>query len=74
MDSGKRKTGKYSFKDPKIDELISLIPEIECSADFQKKFGSIIPLMKLKMKEGILSTLDQSMIRCITALLFPITS
>ena len=59
MDSEKRKTGKYSFKDPKIDELISLIPEIECSADFQKKYGSIIPLMKLKMKEGILSTLIQ---------------
>ena len=57
MDSGKRKTGKYSFKDPKIDELISLIPEIECSVDFRKKYGSIIPLMKLKMKEGILSTL-----------------
>ena len=59
MDSGKRKTGKYSFKDPKIGELVSLIPEIECSADFRKKNGSIIPLMKLKLKEGILSTLVQ---------------
>ena len=57
MDSGKRKIGKYSFKDPKIDELINLIPEIECSVDFRKKYGSIIPLMKLKMKEGIISTL-----------------
>ena len=57
MEYGKRKTDKYSFKDPKIDELISLIPEIECSADFWKKYGSIIPLMKLKMKEDILSTL-----------------
>ena len=59
MDSGKRKIGKYSFKDPKIDELVSLIPEIECPADFRKKYGSIIPLMKLKMKEGFLSTLVQ---------------
>ena len=59
MDSGKRKTGKYSFKDPKIDELISLIPEIKCSVNFQKNYGSIIPLMKLRMKEGILSTLVQ---------------
>ena len=59
MDSGKRKTGKYSFKDPKIDQLISLIPEIECSVDFWKKYGSIIPLMKMKMNEGILSTLVQ---------------
>ena len=59
MDSGKRKTGKYSFKDPKIDELMSLIPEIECSADFRRKYGSIISLTKLRMKEGILPTLVQ---------------
>ena len=59
MDFGKRKTGKYCFKDPKIDELISLIPEIECSTDFRKKYESIIPLTKLEMKEGILSTLVQ---------------
>ena len=59
MDSGKRKTRKYSFKDPKIDELVSLISEIGCSADFRKKYGSIISLKKLKMKEGILSTLVQ---------------
>ena len=59
MDSGKRKTRKYSFKDPKIDELISLILEIECSAYFQKKYASIIPLMKLRMKEGILLNLVQ---------------
>ena len=59
MYSGKRNTERYSFKDPKIHELISLIPEIECYADFRKKYGSIIPLMKLKMKEGILSTLVQ---------------
>ena len=57
MDFGKRKTKKYSFKDPKIDELMSLIPEIESSTDFQRKYGSIISLMKLRMKEGILSTL-----------------
>ena len=59
MDYGKRKTGKYSFKDPKIDELVSLIPKIECSADFRKKYGSIILLMKLKMKAGVLSTMLQ---------------
>ena len=57
MDSGKRKTGKYSIKDPNIDELISLNSEIECSAYFQKKYASIIPLMKLRMKEGILLNL-----------------
>ena len=59
MDSGKGKTKKYSFKDPKIDELMSMIPEIECHADFRKKYGSLIPLMKLKKKEGIISTLVQ---------------
>ena len=59
IDYGKIKTKKYSFKDPKIDELMSLIPEIESSTDFQRKYGSIISLMKLRMKEGILSTLVQ---------------
>ena len=57
MDSGKRKTDKYSLKDPKIDELMSLIPEIESSIDFRKKYGSIASLVKLMMKDGILSTL-----------------
>ena len=57
MDYGKRKTRKYSFKDPKIDDLMSLIPEIESSTDIQRKYGSIISFMKLKMKEGILSTM-----------------
>ena len=52
MDYGKIKTQKYGFKDPKIDELVSLILEIECPVDFRKKYGSIIPLMKLKMKGG----------------------
>ena len=59
MDYGKRKTRKYSFKNPKIDELMSLIPEIESSIDFRKKYGSIMSLIKLRMKEGILSTLVQ---------------
>ena len=59
MDFGKRKTKKYSFKYPKIDELMGLIPEIESSTYFQKKYGSIVSLMKLRMKEGIISTLVQ---------------
>ena len=69
MDSGKTKTKKYSFKDPKIDELMSLILEIECSVDFRRKSGSIVSLMKLMMKEGILSTFVQfydPMYRCFT--------
>ena len=59
MHSGKRKTRKYIFKDPKIDDLMSLIPKIESSTYFRKKYGSIVSLMKLRMKEGILSTLVQ---------------
>ena len=59
MDFGKRKTKKYNFKDPNIDELMSLILEIESSTNFWRKYGSIISLMKLRMKEGILSTLIQ---------------
>ena len=55
----KRNTREYSFKVPKIDELMSVIPEIESPTDFQRKYGSIISLMKLRMKEGILPTLVQ---------------
>ena len=74
MDSGKRKTEKYSFKDPKIDELMSLILEIMGSTDFRKKYGSIMSLMKLRMK-GVFSPLwSNSMIRCIDALLSVIIS
>ena len=57
MDFGKRKTWKYSFKDPKIEELMSLILEIESPANFRKKYVAIVPLMKLRMNEDILSTL-----------------
>ena len=48
---------------------MSLISEIESSTDFQKKYGFIVSLMKLRMKEGILSTLVQfyvSMCKCFT--------
>ena len=38
---------------------MSLIPEIESSIDFEKKYGAIMPLMKLKMKEGIISMVVQ---------------
>ena len=37
----------------------SLIFEIESLTDFQKKYGAIVSLMKLKMKEVILTTLVQ---------------
>ena len=59
MDSRKIKTRKYSFKNPNIDDLMSLIPEIQSSIDFRKKYGSNVSLMKLGIKEGILSTLVQ---------------
>ena len=59
MDFGKRNTRSYSFKELEIEELKSLIPKIENATEFRKKYGSIIPLMKCKMKEGILSTLVQ---------------
>ena len=59
MDFGRRNTQKYSFKDPKIEEMMSLILEIGSSTDFQKKYGVVVPLMKLRMKEGGLSTVVQ---------------
>ena len=57
MDLGRRKTRKYSFKDPMIEELMSVILEIKSSTDFWKKYGAVVPLMKLKVKECIISTL-----------------
>ena len=59
MEFGRRNTRSFSFKEPEIEELKSLIPKIKNPTDFQKKYGSIIPLMKRKMKEGILGTLVQ---------------
>ena len=41
-------------QDRGVDEYNS---EIESSIDFWKKYGPIVSLMKLGMKEGILSTL-----------------
>ena len=69
MDSGKIKTQKYIFKDPKIEELKSLISEIESPTYFRKKYGAIAPLMNLKMKNGIISTLVHfydSLYQCFT--------
>ena len=40
-------------------ELMSLILEIESSTDFWKKYEAIVPLIKLNMKEGILSRFVQ---------------
>src|ERR1044072_7454042 len=59
MNYGQRRTRKYSFKEPKIEELMSLIDEIESPEDFRKKYGTIIPLMKTKMRDGFLFTLVQ---------------
>ena len=69
MEFGRRNTRSFSFKESEIEELKSLIPKIENPADFQKKYGSIISLMKRKMKEGILNTLVQfydPLYRCFT--------
>ena len=69
MDFGRRNTRSYSFKEPEIEELKSLIPKIENLMEFIKKYVSIIPLMKRKMREGILSTLVQfydPLYRCFT--------
>src|ERR1044072_9239708 len=59
MDYGQRRTRKYSFKEPKIEGLMSLIDKIESPENFWKKYGIIIPLMKTKMKDVFLSTLVQ---------------
>ena len=48
---------------------MSLVDKIESLEDFWKKYGTIIPLMKMKMKDGLLFTLVQfydSLYHCFT--------
>src|ERR1044072_4761150 len=59
MDYGQRRSQKYSFKEPKIEGLTSLIDEFKSPENFWKKYGTILSLMKLKMKDGLLYTLVQ---------------
>ncbi|XP_058758210.1 uncharacterized protein LOC131631433 [Vicia villosa] len=60
MGTERRKTKRYTFKSPKIEELRKLGSLIANQESFCDKYGKFLYLLKTKIKEGILSTLVQS--------------
>lgn len=59
MDFGRRKTQKYIFKSPKLEDLGEVGPLVVNPKDFKRKYGRLLPLLKINMVDGILSTLVQ---------------
>ncbi|XP_050896422.1 uncharacterized protein LOC127103190 [Lathyrus oleraceus] len=59
MDFGRKKTQKYTFKSPKLEDLRrlgSLVVDIKA---FNKRYGHFLSLLKINMADGLLSTLIQ---------------
>ena len=59
MDFGRRKTQKYTFKSPKLDELRKLVSLVVDPEKFKSKYGDLLCLLRTNMKDGILATLVQ---------------
>ncbi|XP_050915579.1 uncharacterized protein LOC127130649 [Lathyrus oleraceus] len=59
MDFGRRKTQKYTFKSPKLEDLRELGYLVVNPEDFKDKYGRLLTLLKTNMVEGILVTLVQ---------------
>ena len=59
MDFGRRKTQKYTFKSPKLDELRKLVSLVVDPEKFKSKYGDLLYLLRINMKDGILATLVQ---------------
>ena len=59
MDFGRRKTHKFTFRSPKLDDLKKLAKLVTNTESFRAKFGELLALLKLNMIEGVLSTLVQ---------------
>lgn len=59
MDLGRKKTQKYTFKSPKLEDLRrlgSLVVDIEA---FNKRYGYLLSILKINMEDGLLHTLIQ---------------
>ena len=59
MDFGRRKTQKYTFKSPKLDELRKLVSLVVDPEKFKSKYGDLLYLLRINMKDEILATLVQ---------------
>lgn len=59
MDFGRKKTQKYTFKSPKLEDLRRLGSLVVDTEAFSKRYGHLLSLLKINMADGLLSTLIQ---------------
>ena len=59
IDHGRRRTKKYTFRVPKLEELKNLIKMIDDQQAFKTKYGGLLFLLKINIVDGILPTLVQ---------------
>ena len=59
MDFGRRRTQKYTFKSPKLEDLRKLGRLVVDPKAFRVKYGRLMSLLKINMIDGILSSLVQ---------------
>ena len=61
MDNGKKKTMKYTYKSPNLDDIERLITLITDLEGFKSRYGNLLSLLRVKRKMdlGLFSTLLQ---------------
>lgn len=59
MDFGRKKTQKYTFKSPKLEDLRRLGSLVVDTEAFSKRYGHLLSLLKINMEDGLFSTLIQ---------------
>lgn len=59
MDFERRSTKKFSLISPNLDELRELIPAVTDPLSFTDRYGALLSLLSVQMKEGLLQTLIQ---------------
>ncbi|XP_050878480.1 uncharacterized protein LOC127082285 [Lathyrus oleraceus] len=59
MDFGRKKTQKYTFKSPKLEDLRTLGSLVVDTKAFSKRYGHFLSLLRINMEDGVLSTLIQ---------------
>ncbi|XP_050889493.1 uncharacterized protein LOC127094746 [Lathyrus oleraceus] len=59
MDFGRRRTQKYTFKSPKLEDLREIGSLVVNHEDLKVKYGRLLPLLKTKMVDAVLATLVQ---------------
>ncbi|XP_050916117.1 uncharacterized protein LOC127131229 [Lathyrus oleraceus] len=59
MDFGRKKTQKYTFKSPKLEDLRRLGSLVVDTEAFNKRYGYLLSILKINMEDGLLHTLIQ---------------